>query len=807
MKTRLLPGSPRRSIRKALSIPIAVFALVAQAHALDLAARYDFDIAPQNLNTALVEFSRQTRVQVVSDSKDVAGLTSRGLSGHLPLRDALAALLAGTKLAYKVTDSGVIAIGAFAEEAAQQPASTPDTSQSESSTLAEILVQGVRAEGTKGGAPLLEVPQAVTILSRDLMDAQGVQRLEQAVRYTAGISSSAIVDTRTEYISIRGFEQTRIGNYLDNLRLSFNSGGYSDWNIETYALERVEILRGPSSVLYGQGSPGGVINSVSKRPRNTPHRELLLGAGNFDRKQLALDVGGPVDDSGEFLYRLVGVVRDGGTQVHYVDDDRRYIAPSFTWKPGESTSLTVLTEYLQDRTGATIGFLPWSGMILPNPNGRIRSDFFIGERNFDDFNTDRYSVGYQFEHRFSGWTFRQNARYGHQTLDYKALYGAGFQSDLRTLNRGSIASDETVKSLLLDNQAQTEFTIGGVKHGVLLGADYQWGHFDVRSGFGDAPPIDAFAPVYGQTVVGPELGSGIDMVQRLRQFGAYAQDQIKFGERWVATLGLRGDWPTQSATYRPDNFREKQKDDSLTGRAGLVYLGESGLSPYVSYSTSFLPTPGADFDGNPFVPETARQYEVGLKYQPVGGRSLTTLSVFDLRREKYLTADTDPEHLAVNPFAQVQQGAMRSRGLEFEAKLNPIEGLDLVAAYTYLDAEITKANEGAGDFYGQVGDRIATIPEHSASLWGEYLVTSGPLRRLGFGAGVRYIGSSFNNVNNSIKVPDVTLADAAVHYDWERVSVSVNATNIFDKDYINACTATCYHGLRRTVFGTLKYRW
>ena len=808
MKTRAGIAQALRGLRAPLLTALCL-ALIPQAWAVDLEAQFNFNIPPQKLTTALVELSRQIETQVVSDTKSVGGLSSGGLSGRMALKDALRTLLAGTSLDYRITESGVIAVGTFDSAAARpEPVdATPDSSRSSGSTLEEILVEGVRAEGTKGGAPLLEVPQAVTILSRDLMDAQGVQRLEQAVRYSAGISSSAIVDTRTEYISIRGFEQTRVGNYLDNLRLSFNSGGYSDWNIETYSLERVEILRGPSSVLYGQGSPGGVINSVSKRPQDSPHRELLLGAGNHGRTQAAFDLGGPADDAGRWLYRVIGVVRDGGTQVRLVDDNRLYIAPSATFNLSERTRFTLLTEYLQDRTGATIGFLPWSGTILANPNGRIRSNFFIGERSFDDFNTDRYSAGYQFEHRGSRWTFRQNARFGHQTLDYKALYGAGFEADLRTLARGSIASDETVDSLTLDNQAQTDLTLGSVTHSVLFGADYQWAKFDVRSGFGSAPSIDAFAPVYGQTVIGPELGSGIDALQRLRQTGIYVQDQMKFGSRWVATAGLRGDWPTASTNFRSEDFRVKQKDDSLTGRAGLVYLSESGFSPYLSYATSFLPTPGADFDGNPFVPETAKQYEIGVKFQPPGGRSFTTLSVFDLRRKKFLTADTDPDHLAVNPFAQVQQGGMRSRGVELEAKLNPVDGLDLVAAYTYLDARITDANVGDGNFYGNAGDRIATIPEHATSLWAEYQFQEGGLRGFGLGAGVRYIGASFNNYDNAIKVPSVTLADAAAHYDWNKVSVSINATNLLDKDYINACTATCYHGLRRTVFGTLKYRW
>lgn len=792
----------------ALCMALLFLGLGPVASAVDLDAEYSFNIAPQSLATALVELSRQANVQVVSDTRHVSDIKSPGVSGRKSLKDGLRALLEGTKLSFRA-DSDVIAVGFF-EQSSAVAAPDPTVANNDRasvSALQEVLVKGVRAEGTKGGATLLEVPQAVSVLSRDLLDAQGVQRLEQAVRYSAGITSSAVVDTRTEFINIRGFEQTRVGNYLDNLRLSYNSGGYSDWNIETYNLERVEILRGPSSVLYGQGSPGGVINSVSKRPTASPHRELMLGGGTYDRYQASFDVGGPMSAGDELLYRLVGVARDSGTQVNFVNDDRLFIAPSLTWKLGEKTRLTILTEYLQDRTSTAIGFLPPEGLVLPNPNGRIRSDFFVGERDFDRFNTDRFSIGYQLESAIGRWTLRQNARYGRQTLDYQALYGAGFEADLRTLNRGSIASDETVKSLVIDNQAQTRFAIGATEHTALVGVDYQWARFDVRSGFGGAPPIDIFSPVYGQSVTPPELGSGIDALQELDQIGVYVQDQMKLAEKWVVTAGLRGDWPTANITFRPDNFEVEQKDDAITGRIGLVYLSPSGFSPYVSYATSFLPTSGVDFNSNPFEPETAKQVEVGVKYQPPGARAFTTLSVFDLRREKYLTSDPDPEHIAIDPFAQVQQGAMRSRGLELEAKLNPIDGLDIVAAYTYLDATITEAVAGEGNFFGNVGDRIATIPEQSAALWGEYLIQDGVLKNLAVSAGVRYIGTTYNNENNNVTVPSVTLADAAVRYYWGNVSLALNASNVFDKDYVNACTATCYNGLRRTVLGTVRYRW
>lgn len=790
------------------------------------------NIPAQPLDQALHSLGEQASVNVLFDPVHVRGREAPAIQGLSTVDEALARLLRGSGLTYRFIDAHTVTLipksadartsasamnqiairlagnpgGGAAAPFASSAADTETTSRSTTSTesagsdegsksdsvLQEVVVKSVRAEGTKGDAPLIEVPQSISILPRDLLEALNGQRMDQVVRYSAGTSALGTTNTRGDYIYIRGFPQSRIGSYLDNLRLSFNAGSYGDWNIEPYGMERIEILRGPSSVLYGQGSPGGLVNSVSKRPTATPQYEIAVTAGNFDRRQLGVDIGGPIDQDGRSLYRFVGVLRDSGTQIDQVGDDRLYIAPSFTQHFSENTSITFLSEYLEDRTGASIGFMPPEGMLLPNPNGPLRTDFFVGEKDFNAYNTDRYALGYLLEHKMGRWQFRQNTRYTHQTLDYKQLYGAGYRADLRTLDRGSILTDERAHSITTDNQLQTLMETGGVTHSVIFGADYQETSFDALRGFGSAPAIDAYAPVYGATVISPDII--IDETASTQQFGLYAQDQLKFADRWVVTMGIRQDWT--SADHK-DNFtgtKQDQDASAFTGRAGVVYLARSGLAPYLAYSTSFLPTAGQDAAGNAFKPETAEQIEAGVKYQPNGVRAMITLSLFDLRRQNLLTRDPDNINL------QVQRGEVRSRGVELEGTLNPIEGLDILAAFTYLDQTITKSG------YGDVGFRLGYIPKYTASIWSDYTLSGLGIEGLGVSAGIRYTGSTLNDTND-LEVPAATVFDAGLRYDWNRYRLALNLNNVTDKIYVNACDVRCYYAPRRTTMLTLRYRW
>jgi iron complex outermembrane recepter protein len=662
------------------------------------------------------------------------------------------------------------------------------------------------ATGTKTDTPIRETPQSISVITRDQMQAQGVQNLAQALRYTAGVTGELFgLDTRCYGVQMRGFNTWAQAFYKDGLQLRAPS--FANFLcLDPYGAERIEVLRGPASVLYGQNDPGGIVNYVTKRPPTTPFREIEFQAGSFNDLAGKFDIGGPANKEKTLLYRLTGVVRDADTQVDLVGLKRTFFAPALTWMPTPDTTLTLLSHYQRENTGWGLQFLPAVGTIYANPNGRIPTNRFTGEPSWDHYKNTTLTTGYLFEHRVDDiWTVRQNARYAHLENDQKGVFGLGFaDATQRTLVRYGDYGRSKLDSFTIDNQIQGKFATGPLRHTLLVGLDYQHHRFSDLGGGTDPlflPPLDLFNPTYGLTAL-VEDPNGIyqNSTQKQGQTGLYIQDQIKL-DRWVLTLGGRQDWvstttDSHGTAAEPIPTTRINKDRAFTGRVGLGYLFDNGMTPYASYSTSFLPVLGTNNAASvAFAPETAEQYEVGLKYQPTGWNAFITVAAFDITRQNTLT--NDPANLNL----QIQRGEVRSRGVEVEAVAS-ILGLDLRAAYTYLDMEFTKDTLLQGNTpYG--------VSRNRASLWADRTIKGGPLDGFGFGAGVRYVGSSWGDDANTFRLPNVTLADAAIHYERGSYRFSVNAQNLFDTIYVSTCStpAGCYYGLRRAVIGTVRYRW
>jgi iron complex outermembrane receptor protein len=776
--------------------------LVAQA-----AQSFEFDIPAQPLSAALSTFSRVTGLQTSVAAEALQGRQSQLVRGRLTAEEALTRLLSGTGLVHRFADTGTITLvdAPRTGEPTQLPAVTVEAEREVESAKGPVpgIVAKRNITATKTDTPLIETPQAITVITRERMEDLGANNLATALRYTPGVTGEAFgLDNRGGGLNIRGFSATD-SLFRDGLRV--RNTPFVNTPIDTYSAERIEVLRGPASVLYGQAEPGGIINIVSKRPTATPLYEVELGAGNFDRYEGKFDLSGPVDKEGKLLYRLTGLSRNANTQVDFVGEDRIFFAPALTWRPSEDTSLTFLSHYQEDRMGWAIQFYPAQGTVLPNRNGSIRPSRFTGEPAFDEYNLVQYSVGYEFEHRFNeAWTVRQNAKFNHLDNQQHGVFGNGLDPTDPTesiLNRYGDEGDSRLNSFLVDNQVQSKFATGAFAHTLLFGFDYQR-HIFKDIGFSwdvdTTVPFNIYNPVYGAAISNPQIYQNTKVTQD--QMGLYVQDQIKLWDRWSLLIGGRYDWVETDTDDRLAQTSTTQKDHDFTGRVGLVYLSEVGLAPYASYSESFVPSLGTNVDGRAFVPVTGQQYEIGIKYQPPGWNSFMTVSAFDLRRQNVLTPDpADP----VN--SQVQTGEVRTRGIEVEAVAQPFPGLKLIAAYAYLNTEITKSN-----VEGEQGQRPIGVPEHAASLWADYTVQSGTLAGFGGGSGVRYVGSTFGDTApNTLKVPDYTLIDAALHYDLGNFRFQLNGNNLFDKEHIVACQNVngCFFGASRTVIGTVRYRW
>lgn len=774
-----------------------------------------FRIPAQPLASALTAFGQQAGFQVSFNPAAVANAQSTDVVGSFSPPEALRRLTAGSGTSFRFLDSRTVTVERLqADGAAGTTMLGPLTV--EAPTEANGVVRGYVAKqsaaGTKTSTPIIETPQAVSVVTRDQMDAQAVQNVPQALRYTAGVAPEPRGASQSGYekwLYARGFA---LDEYLDGLKLL--SGEFGAPQVDPFFLERLEVLHGPASVLYGQASPGGVANLVSKRPTDTPYRAVTLEAGNHSRYQGSFDLSGPLDKEGRFLYRLSGFGRTAETQVDHTKEQRVAIAPSVTWKPTDKTTLTVLGSYQYDPKAGFEGYVPALGSVLPNPEGKIPTSFFSGDPSYDRFFRRQYSIGYLLEHSFDEtWTVRQNTRYNHVDAKQEGVWPL-FLNGNRTLRRYSFRDTEHNDAISLDNQVEAKFITGVVKHTVVAGLDYQ--HYlwnQIAANNFAAPTIDIFNPTYGQVIPTPRVN--YDTRQRLSQTGIYAQDQIRI-DKWAVLFGGRFDWANRHIDDHLARETISQSDKAFSGRAGLVYLFDNGLAPYASYTTSFNPTSatdaGLDVNGNPFKPTKGQQYEVGVKYQPTGFNSFVTLSAFNLKQKDVLTTDPDTSHVCAGSTCQIQNGEVRSRGVELSGKASLTDGFDLTAAISYLDNKVTKANPADGT----LDKHPASVPAFLTSLWGSYRFLDGAARGLGLSAGVRHVGSSWGDGTNSFKVPSYTLVDAGISYDLgglqdklAGIQASVNATNLFDKEYVASCAnaTRCYYGLRRTVIGRLKYEW
>jgi iron complex outermembrane receptor protein len=818
----------------ALAVFMACFATplsAAEAPVAQQTTAQRFSIPASDLSQALNALAEQANLALAFDPTLTRGKTSHGLHGEFTTDVAIARLLAGSGLRATALSATRYRLEAAPEatDGAMELQATDINGAYQSETASGPVTGYVATRGrtgTKTDTALVETPQSISVVTKDQMTAQGAQSLNQILRYTAAVvpETRGATASRLDQLSVRGFTPA---TYLDGLRMpgSRDASPQKD----AFDLERVEVLRGPSSVLYGQASPSGVVNMVSKLPTQTPLHEIGLSYGTFDKKRTTFDFGGPIDDQGVYSYRLSGLYDDGDGQVEHTETRRQSIASAFTWRPSDDTSLTLLANYQKDPKAGSYGAVPAYGSVIDSPVGRdIDVDFYDGEKDFEKSDREYYALGYLFEHHVNDvLTLRQNARYLRSEGLYRSIYNSSLRADYRTLNRSAIGTDVDLDSYTLDNQLQAKFATGPLQHTVLLGADYQNTSTDTKSGSGAATTLDIFDPVYGSA--NAPITYTADATGRSQQKGLYLQEQMKW-DKWVLLAGGRYDWADSTNSSQSLSTRIKTKSaiesEAFTGRLGLVYLFDNGLAPYISYSESFEPQSGTGLGNKPFDPTEGTQYELGIKYQPPGSNSFITASIFDLRRSNVLTLDPIVTNLCNGSRCQIQSGEVQSRGFELEGKASLSDNLDITAAYAYLDNKVSKSNNtvsvapGSGAANGPAesaeGKTSVAIPRHTASAWADYTLREGQMKGFGVGGGVRYVGSTWADDANSLKVPGYTLFDAAAHYDipninspMDNLRLALNVTNLANKEYVASCSGYgwCWYGSQRTVQASATYRW
>lgn len=675
-------------------------------------------------------------------------------------------------------------------------AAMPAAWAQDAATLDTVTVVAERATtATKTETALTETPQAISVVSSDLFRERGALNLQDTLRYSAGVTAEAFgLDTRADVSTVRGLDPVQ---YLDGMRQLFNYSPIA--RPEVYTLDRVEVLRGPSSVLYGAGGNGGIINAISKRPQFLPAGEVALQYGSFDRKQVQLDVTGPLNDDDTLAGRVVAVARDSGMQTDRLPDDRLLLSPSLTWRPGDRTEVTLIGLFQRDETGSSQQFLPVVSTLRARGPRRLDVSTFLGDEDYDRLDARQNAATLLVEHRLNdATTLRSSSRYVDARTTFQEIFPDVYtdpqdpfiDADDRVVNRNAYAIKPHIRVLTTDNNAEYAFDTGAFRHRLLAGVDYIDFRQSSSSAFGLVTPIDIYDPV-STGVVAPEYVRDPD--QRNTQVGLYLQDQIRYADRVSLVLGLRRDRARSTTEGSPT-----QTDEATTFKVGVIGEVATGWSPYVSYSESFLPVAGLDFYGDAFKPVRGSQYEAGVKWAP-SRTALLTANVY--RIEESNRATNDPE----NVLNTVQTGEIRSQGFELEGAFVIAGDIALNTNYSYNDAEVTRSN-----FAPEVGQRLSDMPRHLASAWAAKTFAVSDDAQLRVGLGGRYVGATMSTAGDGVlRTPSYTLADALVAYELRDWSLSLNATNLFDRQYYAPCRAfgDCFTGTGRSLVGTVAYRF
>ncbi|OEF30129.1 ligand-gated channel protein, partial [Vibrio splendidus 1S-124] len=652
---------------------------------------------------------------------------------------------------------------------------------------------------TKTDVAIGETPRAISIVTREQMDDRASISIADALQYTPSIQANYFgEDNKQDWFVIRGFEQANSGLYQDGTRL-YSSGFYS-WQIDPFGLERVEVLRGPGSALYGQTPPGGVINVVSKRPQfDGGSGQFAIEYGTDDRKQISLDVNSEVND--KMAFRLQALGRKNGSRVDGVEAERIFIAPSLAYKFTDDTKITLLTSYQKDDSDPYLQFLPMEGTLTSNPNGKISDSTAVGDTDWETFEREQLSVGYEFEHHFNERTyFMQNTRYSKMDINLRQMYTVGFQLDptKTSILRGATTEEGTSDAFNVDNRIIHNFETGIVEHTLLAGIDFQ--NIDIDSkdyptdGVAHNLGSDPFVAVDGNllfNIFNPSYGGNVALVNptnqqpytesdrettktKNNQLGLYLQNQMMIADKWAVQIGVRYDDSQNKTHNTTTGAKTKVDNEEWTTNFGVAYLMDSGFTPYASYAQSFNPIIEIDANGDPAKPERGEQYEIGLKYQPHSFEGYFNIAAFEVSKENL-------KRIVSSQLTQI--GEVRNRGIELEAVADVTDEFTLIGNVSFIDSEITEDVNSS-----HVGNTPSQIADQLASAWANYRFLSGPFDGLTVGAGARYVGDSYADNTETNKVPSYTLFDATVSYRVEDYKFQIAAKNLADKEYVATCS-------------------
>lgn len=631
---------------------------------------------------------------------------------------------------------------------------------------------------TKTAVAESKTPQVINTLSAQQIAQRHARSVNEILRYVPGVSTE--IRGNTSYMSeykIRGFSVDQ--SFYNGLQLPYNLSGNTKARIDPLLIESVDILKGPASVLYGGGSPGGLVNIQSKKPQKEAKTELGFNTGTRNLKEGYLDSTGQIAAS-DWNYRLLGKATEGDDQPHTTRYEDYLVALSVTWQPDNKTRLTL--DALAQNT-------PSLSPSNPLPLTWLRSTY-AGRRDYagdewSGFKQRQWMVGYHAEHQFdSGWAVNQKARYVDIDTRQRSVYATGPGTDVYELNRFAYTTQEDLQSFNIDNQVTKTVRLGEWQHHLLAGFDYQKlnSHFHYR--YASATPgIDMRDPDYAQ-IDESALGRYTAQKNRLsyQQNGYYLQDQVEFGGLNLLGSLRYDDYRSVTTDYLKNGDKAWVSQDRVTQRLGALYAFDNGLSPFISYSEGFAPvSPQGTLTAKDVKPTTSKQVEGGMKYLLAEYATTFTASVFNIRQKNVVTSD--PGFLNYR-----QTGEVESKGAELSAISRPTDNLTLIANYAYTHAINTQDDKFKGK-------RPTQVPENAFNLWGDYSFDSTPLTGLMLGAGARYTGPmEISQRNDAGKLGGTTQYDLAASYRVGEILSSLAGLTLkaSTQNITNKETLTCY---------------
>lgn len=651
------------------------------------------------------------------------------------------------------------------------------------------------ASATRTDTAIHETPQSISVVSKDVVEDLGATRLQDALDYAGGVGrANNFGGQGLTTFTVRGFTTGEF--YRNGFPINRGYPNMPDAN----TIERLEVLRGPATMLYGRGDPGGTFNVVSKQP--LAERTVTLGSQLNDQgmKRGTLDASGPLDEEGRLAYRLNVVGEGGDTFRDHVETERYGVTPVITWQATDDTKVTFEGDFMRNNHPLDRGLTRF-----PNQRGTPSRDTFWGDKDAGKLHNDNNMAQLRFEHVLNdNWTLGGGFQWLDGSLKGNAIeangpgsLGADGQTLQRNFNYRKLEWTDKDYQLNLTGH----FSTGGFDHTLLTGIEYE--DYDYKSIIQRSSdevgtyPVDIFNPVYGQTRPALTRTPTHDK-ENLKTYAAFVQDQVALTERLKVLAGAR----FERFEHDYQNYVGKSwqaADNAVTPRVGVIYDLTDTVAVYADAARSFKPNASASAsrEGGGFAPEKGKSYEMGLKWEALDRQLSVDAAIYQIEKKNVLTPD--PVDSAFN----VAAGQVRSRGFDLNVAGNLTPEWRVIGGYAYVDAEVTRDNTLRS------GTRLMNIPRNSFSLLNVYEFQDGALKGLGLGAGGKYVDQrAGQTANTAFSMDAYTVVDLLGYYKVnERVRLNLDVKNLFNREYEEGAFGNiyAYPGAPRTVQVGIAY--